>query len=102
MAGFDEFEREVRPYHTITGKHIDEDTTCGAILGALAKAHRDLFNHLVLNAYPPLLSKQDTRGNPGDPWYQEVNEPEGKGGKGKKGKKGDSKGQIAIKFVGSC
>ena len=55
IAGFDQFEKELRQYHAITGKHIDEDTKSGVILGALAKSsnekHRDLANHLVLNSY---------------------------------------------------
>ena len=55
MAGFDQLEREVRQYHAITEKHIDEDTISGVILEALAKSsnekHRDFPNHLVLNAY---------------------------------------------------
>ena len=55
MAGFDQFEKKVRQYHAITGKHIDEDTMSGVVLGALVKSsnerHRDLANHLVLNPY---------------------------------------------------
>ena len=55
IAGFDQFEKELRHYHAITGKHIDEDTKSGVILGALAKSsnekHRDLANHHVLNSY---------------------------------------------------
>ena len=55
MAGFDQVEREVRQYRAITGKHIDEDTMSGVILGASTKSsnekHRDFANHLVLNAY---------------------------------------------------
>ena len=55
IAGFDQFEKELWQYHAITGKHIDEDTKSGVILGALAKSsnwkHRDLANHLVLNSH---------------------------------------------------
>ena len=39
----------------MTEKPVDEDTTSGVTLGALAKSsnekHRDFANHLVLNAY---------------------------------------------------
>ena len=55
IAGFDQFEKEFRQCHAITGKHIDEDTKSGVILAALAKSsnekHRHIDNHLVLNSY---------------------------------------------------
>ena len=107
IAGFDQFEKELRQYHAITGKHIDEDTKSGVILGALAKSsnekHRDLANHLVLNSY---------RLDPYNKMFVEIQEilgtkkymnqesvinavsktkGGGKGGKGKKGGKRDSK-----------
>ena len=110
-AGFDQFEREVRPYHAITGKHIHEDTMSGVILGALAKSptekHRDLANHLVFNAY---------RLDSYDKMFVEIREILGtkkymsqesainavSEAKGKKGKQGESKGRITIKFAGNC
>ena len=117
MAELDQFEREVRQYHAITGKHIDEDTMSGVILGALAKSsneiHRDLTNHLVLNAYRLDSSNKilvEIRDIFSTMMYMNQESAisavsktkvERKGGKGKKGMMGDSKVQVTIKFAGS-
>ena len=118
IAGLDQFEKELRQYHAITGKHIDEDTKSGVILGALAKSsnekHRDLANHFVLNSYRlDSYNKMfvEIREMLGTKKYMNqesvinaVSKTKGggKGGKGKKGGKSDSKGQITIKFAGEC
>ena len=109
IAGFDQFERELRQYHAIAGKHIDEDTKSGVILGALAKSsnekHRDLANHLVLNSYrldsynKMFVEIREIFGTKKYMNQESVinavskTKGEGKGGKGKKGGKSDSKGQ---------
>ena len=101
IAGFDQFEKELRQYHAITGKHIDEDTKSGVILGALAKSsnekHRDLANHLVLNSYrldsynkmfveiPEILGTKKYMNQ--ESVFDAVSKTKG-GGKGGKGKKG--------------
>ena len=111
MAGFGQFEREVRKYHAITGKHIDEDIMSGVILGPFAKSptemRRDLANHLVLNAYrldsynKMLVEICEILGTKKymnqESAINTVSEA-----KGKKGKKGDSKGRITIMFAGNC
>ena len=118
IAGFDQFEKELRQYHAITGKHIDEDTKSGVILGALAKSsnekHRDLANHLVLNSYrldsynKMFVEIREILGTKKYMNQESVinavskTKGGGKGGKGKKGGKSDSKGQITIKFAGEC
>ena len=118
IAGFDQFEKELRQYHAITGKHIDEDTKSGVILGALAKSsnekHRDFANHLVLNSYrldsynKMFVEIREILGTKKYMNQESVinavskTKGGGKGGKGKKGGKSDSKGQITIKFAGEC
>ena len=111
MAGFDQLERDVRQYHAVSGKHIDEDTMSGVILGILAKnpteKHRDLAHHLVLDGY---------RLDSYDKMFVEIREIQGtkkymnqesaintvSEAKGTKGKKGDSKWRVTIKFAGNC
>ena len=108
----------MRQYHTLTGKHIDEDTKSGVILGALAKSsnekHRDLANHLVLNSYcldsynKMFVEIREILGTKKYMNQESVinavpkEKGGGKGGKGKKGGKSDCKGQITIKFAGEC
>ena len=73
IAGFDQFEKELRQYHNKMFVEIRE------ILGTKKYMNQES----VINA----VSK--TMGG-------------GKGGKGKKGGKSDSKGQITTKFAGEC